>query len=294
MTCPEKTAIERIKMASEMSLYYFKQPVKVCYSGGKDSEVIVELAKRADVPFTIQHSHTTIDAPQTVYHVRSQFKQWELQGYDCEIKYPLQSFWSMLGIKTTPPTRRVRWCCVSQKEFANKNEAIITGVRWDESDKRKNERGIVESNSDKKENRIILMNDNDDKRQVTDRCVNLNLTTINPIVDWKTDMRDDFIEDAKIKCNPLYCMGFDRIVCVGCVLADKKKRYFEFSVFPKYKEMYLKGFQKMLELRNAREKAGLSDYKMHFKSAKDIFYWFMEEHQVFGQTSFEEFEELKK
>ncbi len=55
---------------------------------GKDSEVIVELAKRSGVPFTIQHSHTTIDAPPTVYHVRSQFKQWELQGYDCEIKYP--------------------------------------------------------------------------------------------------------------------------------------------------------------------------------------------------------------
>ncbi len=40
MTCPEKTAIERIKMASEMSLYYFKQPVKVCYSGEKTARLL--------------------------------------------------------------------------------------------------------------------------------------------------------------------------------------------------------------------------------------------------------------
>lgn len=40
----EKIAIERLKAASEMSLAYYKQPLVVCLSGGKDSAVIQELA----------------------------------------------------------------------------------------------------------------------------------------------------------------------------------------------------------------------------------------------------------
>ena len=133
------------------------------------------------------------------------------------------------------------------------------------------------------------MNDNDDKRQLIDRCVNLNLTTVNPIIDWTTEERNDYIEDRHIVCNPLYCMGFSRVGCVGCCLASKKQKAFEFEMFPKYKDMYLRGFQKMLDLRNFREKQGLAEYKMHFTSAKDIFRFYMEENQTFGQIDFDDY-----
>ena len=42
----EQKAIERIKTASEMSLEYYKQPLICTYSGGKDSDVLLELFKR--------------------------------------------------------------------------------------------------------------------------------------------------------------------------------------------------------------------------------------------------------
>lgn len=282
-------AIHRVQMASDISQKYFKQPLTVCYSGGKDSEVLVEIAKLSKVPFIIQHSHTTIDAPQTVYHIRKQFKKWENEGYKCKIDYPPQSFWKLLSEKTTPPTRQVRYCCEEQKEFANKNKVLLTGVRWEESSKRKNSRGIYESNAVKKENRIILMNDNDDRQQLTNRCMQLNLTTVNPIIDWSNALRNDFIADCKLECNQLYCMGFDRCGCVGCPLASKPQRYFEFQMFPKYKTLYMKAFQKMLDYRNYREKEGLSHYKMHFKTVNDIWEFFMEEnHYVYGQYTMEE------
>ena len=38
----EKKAIERIKIASEMSLHYYKNPIICTYSGGKDSDVLLE------------------------------------------------------------------------------------------------------------------------------------------------------------------------------------------------------------------------------------------------------------
>ena len=42
----EKKAIERIRMASELSLYHYKKPLICAYSGGKDSDVMLELFKR--------------------------------------------------------------------------------------------------------------------------------------------------------------------------------------------------------------------------------------------------------
>ena len=139
------TAIERLKLGSEMAQRYYKQPLIVCYSGGKDSEVLVDLAVISKIPIIVQHSHTTIDAPQTVYHVRNKFKEWESKSIDCQIKYPEHSFWQMLGIKTTPPTRQIRWCCETQKELTTENACIATGVRWQESSRRKRDRGVTEA-----------------------------------------------------------------------------------------------------------------------------------------------------
>lgn len=60
----EQMAIDRIKLASEMSWGYYKKPLVCTYSGGKDSDVMLELFRRSGVQFEIQNSHTTADAPQ--------------------------------------------------------------------------------------------------------------------------------------------------------------------------------------------------------------------------------------
>jgi len=75
----EQKSVERLKMASEMSLKYYGQPLLIAYSGGKDSDVILELAIRSGMPFEVQHSHTTADAPETVRHVRKKFYELELR-----------------------------------------------------------------------------------------------------------------------------------------------------------------------------------------------------------------------
>lgn len=135
----EKQSIERIKMASEMSLHYYGKPLVCTYSGGKDSDVMLELFKRSGVPFEVHHSHTTADAPQTVHHIRNTFRELELRGINCDIDYHVQpdgkrlTMWNLIPIKLMPPTRKVRYCCSELKESGGKNRMIATGVRWDES-----------------------------------------------------------------------------------------------------------------------------------------------------------------
>lgn len=49
----EQAAIERLKMASEMSLRLYKQPLVITYSGGKDSDVLLHLAGAAGIPYVV-------------------------------------------------------------------------------------------------------------------------------------------------------------------------------------------------------------------------------------------------
>lgn len=45
----EQKAIERIKLASQLSLQKYGKPLICTYSGGKDSDVLLELFKRSNV-----------------------------------------------------------------------------------------------------------------------------------------------------------------------------------------------------------------------------------------------------
>lgn len=121
MSDKEQEAIKRLQLAAKMSERYYNKPLLICYSGGKDSEVILELAKRAEIPFEVQHSHTTADAPETVYHVRDTFERLENEGIKVEIIKPTYQgkriyMWTLIPIKLMPPTRVVRYCCAVLKE----------------------------------------------------------------------------------------------------------------------------------------------------------------------------------
>ena len=76
----EKAAIDRLRMASDMSLRLYKQPLVITYSGGKDSDVLLHLAGKAGIPYEVLHSLTTADAPETVYHVKNTFRKLEIGG----------------------------------------------------------------------------------------------------------------------------------------------------------------------------------------------------------------------
>src|SRR5699024_10529341 len=85
----DQVAIARIIRASEIAQARGMGPLYVGYSGGKDSTVLADLAIRAGVPIEIAHSHTTIDAPETVYFVRREMALIEPSGeVQCRVEMP--------------------------------------------------------------------------------------------------------------------------------------------------------------------------------------------------------------
>lgn len=292
----EQKAIERIKIASEMSLKHYQKPLVCTYSGGKDSDVMLELFKRSGIPFEVHNSHTTADAPQTVRHIQKVFRELELQGIPCEIEMPTYkgkhtSMWRLIPEKLIPPTRMARYCCAVLKETGCQNRYIATGVRWDESTKRKR-REEFEYLAKRFKNRevftkVMLMNDNDANRRMNELCMQKNKMVVNPIIDWKDRDIWEFITYEKIEVCDLYQCGYDRVGCIGCPMAGKH-RYKQFYDFPKYKQAYIRAFERML--KELKEKGK----NPRWKTGEEVFIWWMEDENIPGQMSIEDYmEELQ-
>ncbi len=286
----EKLAIERLQTASDMSLRMYDQPLVITYSGGKDSDVILHLAKASGIPFEVLHSHTTADAPQTVRHVRETFQKLEENGIKCTIDYHRKpdgkciTMWNLIPKKLIPPTRLIRYCCEVLKEGDGKGRFIATGVRWDESTKRK-QRGKLEVMTRNNKNRITLNNDNEEDRRLFENCQLKGKRVVNPIIDWGTADILAYIETEKIPMNPLYGCGFSRVGCIGCPMAGRKGREFEFEMFPKYKAAYIRAFDKMVAERKRRGLPCELD-------SIDVFHWWMEHDVLPGQEVMEGFEDI--
>lgn len=286
----EQTAMERLRLASDMSLRLYHRPLLLTDSGGKDSAVICKLAENAGIPFEIVHSHTTADAPETVYHVRKRAKEYELKGVSYTIHYPTYkgeptSMWKLIPIKLMPPTRVVRYCCAVLKETTGRDRFIATGVRWAESTARKNNRSSLEIFHTDKKKTLLLNNDNDEDRRLFETCTLKGKRVCNPIIDWQESDVWDYLTDQHVECNPLYCEGWHRVGCVGCPMAAKA-RYREFAQYPKYRQMYINAFDRMIAALALRgEMAGRWGINT---TGVDVFHWWMEDGVLPGQFEIEE------
>lgn len=134
-----------LKLAAKMSKLYYQAPLIITYSGGKDSDVMLQLAIECLNPdeFEVLNSHTTVDAPETVYYIRDKFKELNEMGIKAEVSYPhyadgrFKSMWSLIEKHEIMPTRIRRYCCQELKEITTPNRFIATGVRSAESTNRR-------------------------------------------------------------------------------------------------------------------------------------------------------------
>lgn len=100
----------------------------------------------------------------------------------------------------------------------------------------------------------MLHLDNIENRRMVEMCYKTHTTTINPIIDWSNDEVWEFIKEYSVPYCCLYDEGFKRIGCIGCPMGSVKQRQYEFDRYPKYKTLYLKAFEKLLEQLDDKSK----------------------------------------
>ena len=192
--------------------------IEVSYSGGKDSDVILELAKMAGIPYRAIYKNTTIDPAGTIAHAKEM---------GAEVIYPKKSFFQLIGEKGFP-TRVSRWCCSVLKEYKVCDRAI-QGIRRSESTKRAErykEPEVCRVYSAKEKVKVYL-----------------------PILEWTDEDVAEFIKERNIKCHPLYYRGgeFDvtkRLGCMGCPIQSRRKLIQEFKDNPKLLKAWIRAGQK--------------------------------------------------
>ena len=230
------------------------------FSGGKDSVVIKALADMAGVRYEAHYSLTTVDPPELVRFIKS--------VPNIIIDRPKESMWRLIVRMGTPPTRLARYCCKELKEASGVGSVTITGVRWAESNNRKNNRHLVDI-GDKKTG-LVLNDDNDESRRTVEQCYRTRKTLVNPIIDWEDGDVWEFIRKYNVPYCSLYDEGFKRLGCIGC--PNNTKREEDFERYPTYKRAYLRAFEKMIK---KREDEGKPFH--HWKTAEDVMEWWVRE-----------------
>ena len=293
-------AREAIVLAADMSKKYYNQPLIVTYSGGKDSDVLLHLAEsylKAD-EFEVLNSHTSVDAPQTVYHIREVFKRLGAKGIKATVYQPRYkdgtpiTMWNLIPKRKMPPTRFARYCCAVLKEASTPNRMCLTGVRSAESNKRKGRDIFTTTEKTYKDALFFSLEHaievHREAQEIQDDAWDCTLikrmkehgdVVASPIYYWEDRDIWDYIRQENIKVNPLYQMGYDRVGCVGCPLATYKKVMKEFADFPIYKANYIKAFDRMLEERKKAGKENLGEEYHRWETGEDVFEWWIEEYK---------------
>lgn len=225
----------KLLAAAEKMAAKVNQPLEICYSGGKDSDVILELAKMAGVNFRAIYKNTTIDPPGTIQHVLNN---------GVEIFRPKVSFRELLA-KRGWPSRKLRFCCAHLKEYKILDYAVV-GIRANESWKRAQRYKEPE--------------------QCREYTKTSKVRQYLPILNWSLDDVVEFIDARQIKCAPKYydedghfCAN-RRLGCLCCPLMSKKQRIDNFVKYPNMVKMYIN--------------QGKIYRETHKKFLDDVYEWF--------------------
>jgi phosphoadenosine phosphosulfate reductase len=187
----EKDAVNTIRGVSGQ---HRRLPVTVSFSGGKDSLVVLNIARKAVRDLTAFFADTGLEFPETVEYVERFTRE---AGIGLKVEKAGEAFeenFPAFG----PPAKDFRWCCKVCKlgpisSFLSAGEVItIDGKRRYESFQRGNI-GAVERNP------FVP-----------------GQISVYPVRDWRALEIWLYIRMEHLPYNPLYDQGFERIGCWLC------------------------------------------------------------------------------
>ena len=211
----------------------------VSYSGGKDSEVLLDIIQRA-LPhddFIVIFGDTGMEFPDTYDIIDKTKNKCKLEKISFNIAHSLfdpMDSWNLFG----PPSSALRWCCSVHKttpqllllrDIVGKNnlvEMAFVGVRGDESTRRSGYDYISKSTKQKGQ------------------------YSCNPILNWSSVEVFLYTYINKLPINEAYIKGSSRVGCLFCPMATNKSDFINYELYPKQVQPFIDIIKKL----NDREK----------------------------------------
>jgi len=209
------------------------------FSGGKDSIVILELAKRSGVKFNPTYSNTTIDPH--IGFIRKYYPE-------VTIIQPEKTFYQLIAEKGLP-TRVGRFCCEYLKERYGIGKRNVDGTRWQESSKRSK----------------YSPEDCDTRKWMK------GATHIRPILNWTEKEVWQFIKENNLPYPKFYDppYNFKRLGCIGCPMAGVKHQMYEFRLFPQVALAIIKAIRKNIDNKPN------NTFARNFINEYEVFHWWL-------------------
>lgn len=251
--------LQLLQKAEKIALSYDQEDgFYLAFSGGKDSQALLHMAQLAGVKFRAHMNLTSVDPPEVIRFVRTNYKEVELNK-------PHKSIFRIAVEKQILPTQRVRWCCAEYKENAGAGKVTLIGIRHKESSRRAKRNEVEISNRkfsgslddfeeyrqeqkakrarrrSKKDGVNITNADNEQ----TLGCINgKESLLISPIINWSEHDVWEFLNDVvSVPHCSLYDEGWKRIGCIGCPMSSRKQKLFENKRYPHVKRNWIKAIK---------------------------------------------------
>ena len=205
------------------------------FSGGKDSQCLYHLVKMAGVKAKTHMNLTSVDPPEVIRFVKTQYP-------DVELIKPKMSIYDMAKRKHLLPTRRFRWCCAEFKETSGVGKVTLIGIRREEGARCTKREEISGKIKGKRIEETFDQWSEHEEYMVT--CVGgRDKILVSPIIYWTEHDVWEFLNVNGIPHCKLYDEGHTRIGCICCPMSQYRQKIKEIKRWPHVRRNWIKVIQ---------------------------------------------------